>query len=178
MALKLTHSRTHAAPLVPAQASTSTRTALDTGLEDLQRVLAINLTAGFEVARECGRTMATAGRGSMVLVSSQIGVVGYPKAAAYAASKGGVNALAKTLAIELAGRGVRVNAVAPGPIVTPMTAEARADAERATAMLNAVPLGRLGEVADVSAAIQFLLSDAAGFITGQVLCVDGGITAM
>ena len=117
-------------------------------------------------------------RGAIVMVSSQIGVVGYPKAAAYAASKGGVNALAKTLAIELAGSGVRVNAVAPGPIVTPMTADARADKERAAAMLAAIPLGRLGEVEDVSAAIQFLLSDAAGFITGQVLCVDGGVTAV
>jgi len=154
------------------------RTALDTGLSDVQKILAINLTAGFEVARECGHAMAAAGRGSIVLVSSQIGVVGYPKAAAYAASKGGVNSLAKTLAIELAANGVRVNAVAPGPVVTPMTAEARADDDRAAAMLAAVPLGRLGQVEDVSAAIQFLLSDAAGFITGQVLSVDGGITAM
>lgn len=154
------------------------RTALETGLADVQRILAINLTAGFEVARECGQVMAAAGSGAMVLVSSQIGVVGYPKAAAYAASKGGLNSLAKTLAIELAPQGVRVNAVAPGPVITPMTAVARADAERAAAMLAAIPLGRLGEAADVSAAIQFLLSDAASFITGQVLCVDGGVTAV
>jgi len=154
------------------------RRALETGLVDLQRVLSVNLTANFEVARECGQVMSAAGGGAMVLVSSQIGVVGYPKAAAYAASKGGVNALAKTLAIELSGSGVRVNAVAPGPVVTPMTAEARADQQRADAMLASIPLGRLGEVADISAAIQFLLSDAASFITGQVLCVDGGVTAM
>lgn len=154
------------------------RTTLETPLEDLQRILAINLTSGFEVARECAAVMAATGSGSIVMVSSQIGVVGYPKAAAYAASKGGLNAFAKTLAIELSGKGVRVNAVAPGPVVTPMTAQARADEERAAAMLAAIPLGRLGEVADVSAAIQFLLSDAAGFITGQVLCVDGGVTAM
>lgn len=154
------------------------RTALETGLEDVQRILNINLTAGFEVARECSRVMAAAGGGSIVMVSSQIGVVGYPKAAAYAASKGGVNALAKSLAIELAHSGVRVNAVAPGPVITPMTAEARADEQRAAEMLAAIPLGRLGEATDVSAAIQFLLSDAAAFITGQVLCVDGGVTAV
>jgi len=154
------------------------RTTQETPLEDLQRILAINLTAGFEVARECGAVMAAAGNGAIVMVSSQIGVVGYPKAAAYAASKGGVNAFAKTLAVELSGKGVRVNAVAPGPIVTPMTAEARSDQQRVDAMLAAIPLGRLGEPRDVSAAIQFLLSDAAGFITGQVLCVDGGVTAM
>ena len=154
------------------------RRALDTELHDLERVLAINLTAGFEVARECGSVMAARRRGSIVLVSSQIGVVGYPKAAAYAASKGGVNALAKTLAIELAGSNVRVNAVAPGPVVTPMTAAARADKDRVGEMLTTIPLGRLGEVEDVSAAIQFLLSDAASFVTGQVLCVDGGITAV
>jgi NAD(P)-dependent dehydrogenase (short-subunit alcohol dehydrogenase family) len=154
------------------------RTTLETGLEDVQKILTINLTAGYEVARECAGVMAAAGGGAIVMVSSQIGVVGYPKASAYAASKGGVNALTKTLAIELAGKGVRVNAVAPGPIVTPMTAEARADAQRADAMLAAIPLGRIGEVDDVSAAIQFLLSDAASFITGQILCVDGGVTAV
>ena len=85
--------------------------------------------------------------------------------------------MAKTLAIELSGNGVRVNAVAPGPIVTPMTAEARSDKQRADAMLAAIPLGRIGEVQDVSAAIQFLLSDAAQHIHGQTLLVDGGMSA-
>ena len=86
--------------------------------------------------------------------------------------------MTKELSTEWSGKGVRVNAVAPGPVVTPMTAEARADEQRAAAMLAAIPLGRLGEAEDISAAIQFLLSDAAGFITGQVLCVDGGVTAV
>ena len=150
---------------------------LETELADWEGVLNVNLTGTFEVARECGRAMASAGRGSIVLVSSQIGLIGHPRGAAYAASNAGVHGLMRALALELAPRAVRVNCVAPGPIVTPMTAEARSDAGRAAGLVKSVPLGRLGEPAEVSAAIGFLISDAASFITGQVLCVDGGVTA-
>lgn len=153
------------------------RPGLETTLEDWQRVLDINLTGTFEVVRECARSMQSAGRGGIVLISSQIGLIGHSRAAAYAASKSGINGLMRALALELAGSGVRVNAIAPGPIVTLMTAEARADEARVQAMVDSVPLGRLGEPAEVSAAIAFMLSDAASYITGQVLCVDGGVTA-
>ncbi|CAH1694087.1 NAD(P)-dependent dehydrogenase (Short-subunit alcohol dehydrogenase family) [Hyphomicrobiales bacterium] len=153
------------------------RPGLETGLADWQRVLDINLTAGFTLARDSALAMDSGAPSAITFVSSQIGMIGHPRAAAYAASKAGLNGLTKALALELAPRGVRVNAVAPGPITTPMTAVARADTARAEKLVGTIPLGRFGEATEVAETLRFLTSAGASFITGQILCVDGGVTA-
>ena len=153
------------------------KTTLDTEDDDWQAVIETNLRAAFELAREAIPALLSSSAGAMVFVTSQIGLVGHPQAGAYAASKAGLHGLVKALAQELAPQRIRVNAVVPGPIETPMTATARADAERRAALVASIPLGRFGQSEEVASAIRFLLTDASAFITGQLLPVDGGVTA-
>lgn len=141
-------------------------------------IVETNLNGTFHMARTVSKHMtATQTAGALVFVSSQIGLVGHKTAAAYAASKAGINGLARSMALELAHIPIRVNAVAPGPIATNMTAETRANPERNAALTEAIPMGRFGTADEIANVISFLLSDAASFITGQVIVADGGFTA-
>ena len=140
--------------------------------DDWDAVIATNLTGAFRVARRAARPMIRARFGRIIFISSVVGQLGSAGQVNYAASKSGLVGLARSLARELGSRGVTANVVAPGFIETDMTAELGADLVKRYA--EQIPLGRMGSVADIAATVEFLASDAAGYITGALIPVDGG----
>ena len=141
--------------------------------EDFDRVLEVNLKGTFHTIRFAARQMIKQKHGRIINMASVVGIHGNGGQANYSASKAGIIGLTKSVAQELAPRGITVNAVAPGFIETEMTgALPEAVQEHAK---QSIPLGRFGKTEDVAAAVGFLASEAASYITGQVLCVDGGM---
>jgi len=141
--------------------------------EDWDAVVNVNLKGAFNLCRAVARSMLKQKSGCIVNIASIVGMMGNAGQANYAASKGGVISLTKALAKEFSPRGIRVNAVAPGFIATAMTDKIPADLREK--MAGNIPLGRMGQPEDVSRAVLFLVSPASGYITGQVLVVDGGM---
>lgn len=144
-----------------------------------RRSLEINLTAPWMGIRTLLPELRRHGAGgSIVNISSVAGIVGFDAATAYSASKGGLRTMSKAVAIELAAEGIRCNSVHPGSIETGMLKYAsQFDPQRHAAIINAVPMHKLGRPADIAACVCFLLSDAAGYVTGAEFVVDGGLTA-
>jgi 3-oxoacyl-[acyl-carrier protein] reductase len=141
--------------------------------EDWDQVIATNLTGAFRVTRRAARPMIRGRFGRIVFISSVVGQMGSAGQVNYAASKSGLVGMARSLARELGSRGVTANVVAPGFIETDMTAELGDDLVKKYA--EQIPLGRLGSVADIAGTVEFLASDAASYITGAVIPVDGGL---
>ena len=156
-------------------------TAAETTDEQWLHQLQVNLTGTFHVVRAAVRVMAPRGRGAIVTTASELAVMGQPGYVAYSATKGGVLAMTRALAAEMAGRGIRVNAVCPGTVDTPLLAAEFAlsddpEAER-RATEHSIALGRIAHPGEVARAVLFLLSDASSYVTGAQLVVDGGRTA-
>ncbi|MEP4377632.1 MAG: 3-oxoacyl-ACP reductase FabG [Alphaproteobacteria bacterium] len=144
--------------------------------EEWQQVLDVNLSASFRLSRAVLRGMMKARWGRIVTITSVVGATGNPGQVNYAASKAGLTGMTKALAQEVASRGITVNCIAPGFIETPMT-DALSDDQKAT-LLERIPTGRLGLPADISASAAYLVSNEAGYVTGQTLHVNGGMAML
>lgn len=143
--------------------------------DDFDAVLRVNLKGAFLMGQTVAREMAKVGRGSIVNMSSVNGVLAIPTIAGYNVSKGGINQLTRVMALSLADKGIRVNAVAPGTIATELAAKAVLTSEAATArIMSRTPMRRLGEPSEIADTVAYLASDAASYITGEIVVVDGG----
>lgn len=151
--------------------------ASDVTESDWDEMMAVNLRGLFFACQAASRFMLAQGRGRIINMSSQAGVVGIRDHAVYSASKGGVNLLTKVLALEWSDRGVTVNAVAPTFIYTPGTAERLDQPDYLEQVLSRLPIGRVGTTSDVAAAVIYLASSAGAMVSGHVLVVDGAWTA-
>ena len=152
---------------------------LDVTEADFDAVLRVNLKGSFLMGQAVGREMARAGRGSIVNMSSVNSVLAIPNIASYNVSKGGINQLTRAMALALADRGVRVNAVGPGTIATELAAKAVLTSEEAkNKIMMRTPMKRLGEPSEIADVVAFLASDASSYITGEIIMVDGGRMAL
>lgn len=148
--------------------------AAETNFDDWKMVIDTNLNSVFQISQVCGRAMLARGHGRIINIASLLSFQGGINVPAYTASKHAVAGLTKALANEWGSKGVTVNAIAPGYIVTDNTSALRADAERNAAILARIPIGRWGTAEDIASVAAFLASPAAGYINGEVLTVDGG----
>jgi|KBSSwiStaDraftv2_1062776.scaffolds.fasta_scaffold100010_2 NAD(P)-dependent dehydrogenase (short-subunit alcohol dehydrogenase family) len=143
--------------------------------EDFQKIILTNVTSVFVFSREVVKCMLENNSGVIINISSMAAQYGLPRVIGYSASKNAIDGMTRAMAVELSSKGIRVNAIAPGFITTPMTAKAFSDdPARLNKALARTPMGKLGEPADIGDAALFLVSDAAKFITGVILPVDGG----
>ncbi|MDR3455341.1 MAG: SDR family oxidoreductase [Rhodoferax sp.] len=148
---------------------------LDITEADFDAVLRVNLKGSFLVGQAVAREMARVRRGSIVNMSSVNGVLTIPTIASYNVSKGGINQLTRVMALALADQGIRVNAVAPGTIATELAAKAVLTSEEAKArIMSRTPMKRLGEPSEIADVVAWLASDAASYVTGEIVTVDGG----
>ncbi|MFY3385924.1 SDR family NAD(P)-dependent oxidoreductase [Paracidovorax sp. MALMAid1276] len=148
---------------------------LDVSEADFDAVLRVNLKGSFLVGQAVARAMASSGGGAIVNMSSVNGVLAIPSIASYNVSKGGVNQLTRVMALALADQNIRVNAVAPGTIATELAAKAVLTSDEARAkIMSRTPMKRLGEPSEIADVVAWLASDAASYVTGEIVTVDGG----